>query len=49
MIICYLYLKDLAISLTLEAAELLEKSQVEMEEYVVAHNTDIGEEIADSM
>ena len=43
--------KDLAISLTLEATELLEhfqwKSQEEMEEYVVAHKTEIGEEIAD--
>lgn len=43
--------KDLAISLTLEAAELLEhfqwKSQQEMEEYVVSHREEISEEIAD--
>jgi len=43
--------KDLAISLTLEAAELLEhfqwKSEGEIKEYVKKHKTEISEELAD--
>jgi NTP pyrophosphatase (non-canonical NTP hydrolase) len=43
--------KDLAISLALEAAEVLEhfqwRSHEEMAEYVKAHKDDIGEELAD--
>lgn len=43
--------KDLAISLNLEAAEVLEhfqwKNDSEMEDYVNGHKDDIGEEIAD--
>lgn len=43
--------KDIAISLTLEAAEVLEhfqwKTKEEIEEYVKTNKEDIGEEIAD--
>lgn len=43
--------KDLAISLTLEAAEVLEqfqwKSPAEITQYVEAHKAKIGEELAD--
>lgn len=43
--------KDLAISLTLEAAEVLEhfqwKTTEEIEEYVKTHKDDIAEELAD--
>ncbi len=43
--------KDIAISLLLEAAEVLEhfqwRSQLEVEEYVKTHRSDIGEELAD--
>jgi NTP pyrophosphatase (non-canonical NTP hydrolase) len=43
--------KDCAISLSLEAAEVLEhfqwKSKEEVEEYVKTHKEEIGEEIAD--
>ena len=43
--------KDSAISLTLEAAEVLEhfqwKNKEEMEAYVKSHKTEIGEELAD--
>ena len=43
--------KDLAISLTLEATEVLEhfqwKSKEEMETYVKSHKAEIGEELAD--
>ncbi len=43
--------KDLAISLSLEASEVLEhfqwKSKEEMEEYVKTHKEHIGEELAD--
>ncbi len=43
--------KDVAISLCLEAAEVLEhfqwKSKDEIEEYVKSHKDDIGEELAD--
>src|SRR3989339_1404478 len=43
--------KDLAISLSLEAAEVLEhfqwKSKEEIEEYVKTHKDHIGEELAD--
>jgi dCTP diphosphatase len=43
--------KDLAVSLTLEAAEVLEhfqwKSAEEMQEYVRTNKADIGEELAD--
>lgn len=43
--------KDLAISLSLEAAEVLEhfqwKSEKEIEEYVKTHKDEIGEELAD--
>lgn len=43
--------KDLAISLSLEAAEVLEhfqwKSKEEVEEYVKTHKEHIGEELAD--
>lgn len=43
--------KDLAISLALEASEVLEhfqwKSKEEMEEYVKTHKEHIGEELAD--
>jgi NTP pyrophosphatase (non-canonical NTP hydrolase) len=43
--------KDLAISLSLEAAEVLEhfqwKSKEEIEEYVINHKEHIGEELAD--
>lgn len=43
--------KDLAISLSLEAAEVLEhfqwKSKEEIEEYVKTHKEHIGEELAD--
>jgi NTP pyrophosphatase (non-canonical NTP hydrolase) len=43
--------KDLALSLTLEAAEVLEhfqwKSKEEIEKYIKTNKTDIGEELAD--
>lgn len=43
--------KDLALSLSLEASEVLEhfqwKSKEEIEKYVVEHKDDIGEELAD--
>ncbi len=43
--------KDLAISLTLEAAEVLEhfqwKSPQEIEQYVISNSKDIAEELAD--
>lgn len=43
--------KDVAISLSLEAAEVLEhfqwKTKEEVEEYVKTHKDDIGEELAD--
>ena len=43
--------KDVALSLTLEAAEVLEhfqwKSKEEVEEYAHAHKDNIGEELAD--
>ncbi|MDO8658294.1 MAG: nucleotide pyrophosphohydrolase [Candidatus Levybacteria bacterium] len=43
--------KDIAISLSLEASEVLEhfqwKSKEEIEEYIVSHKNDIGEELAD--
>jgi len=43
--------KDLALSLTLEAAEVLEhfqwKSKEEIDEYIKAHKEEIGEELAD--
>lgn len=43
--------KDCAISLLLEAAEVLEhfqwKSKEEMEKYIMTNKTDIGEELAD--
>lgn len=43
--------KDLAISLSLEASEVLEhfqwKSEKEMLEYVKTHKEDVGEELAD--
>lgn len=43
--------KDLAVSLSLEAAEVLEhfqwKSDKEIEEYVKTHKDEIGEELAD--
>lgn len=43
--------KDLAISLSLEASEVLEhfqwKSEKEIEEYVKTHKDEIGEELAD--
>lgn len=43
--------KDLAVSLSLEAAEVLEhfqwKSEKEIEEYVKTHKNEIGEELAD--
>ncbi|HBC71603.1 MAG TPA: nucleotide pyrophosphohydrolase [Holosporales bacterium] len=43
--------KDMALSLVLESAEVMEhfqwKSQSEMEEYVKAHKDDIGDELAD--
>lgn len=43
--------KDLAVSLSLEAAEVLEhfqwKSEKEIEEYVKTHKDEIGEELAD--
>lgn len=44
--------KDLALSLVLEAAEVLEhfqwKSKEEIEEYVKTHKADIAEELADT-
>src|SRR3989338_4780702 len=43
--------KDLAVSLSLEAAEVLEhfqwKSEKEIEKYVKTHKDEIGEELAD--
>lgn len=43
--------KDLALSLVLEATEVMEhfqwKSKEEMEEYIVTNKSDIGEELAD--
>ena len=43
--------KDLAVSLSLEASEVLEhfqwKSEKEIEEYVKTHKDEIGEELAD--
>lgn len=43
--------KDLAVSLSLEAAEVLEhfqwKNEKEIEEYVKTHKDEIGEELAD--
>jgi len=43
--------KDVALSLVLEASEVMEhfqwKSKEEMEKYVVEHKTEIGEELAD--
>ena len=43
--------KDVAISLSLEAGEVLEhfqwKSKEEIEEYIVGHKEEIGEELAD--
>lgn len=43
--------KDLALSLVLEATEVMEhfqwKNEQEMKEYVVTHKTEIGEELAD--
>lgn len=43
--------KDLALSLVLEATEVMEhfqwKSKEEMEEYIVNNKSDIGEELAD--
>src|SRR3989338_2866284 len=43
--------KDLAVSLSLEAAEVLEhfqwKNEQEIEEYVKTHKDEIGEELAD--
>ena len=43
--------KDLALSLVLEAAEVMEhfqwKSKDEMEKYIVTNKSDIGEELAD--
>ena len=45
--------KDCAISLSLEASELLEhfqwKNKEEMEKYVVEHKKEIGEELADTL
>lgn len=45
--------KDMAISLSLEAAEVLEhfqwKNAAEMESYVQTHRTKIGEELADTL
>lgn len=45
--------KDMALSLVLEAAEVLEhfqwKSPEEMAEYVETNKTDIGEELADTL
>lgn len=47
----YHNMKDLAISLNLEAAEVLEhfqwKSEEEVREYVKTHKEDIGEELSD--
>jgi NTP pyrophosphatase (non-canonical NTP hydrolase) len=44
--------KDLALSLTLEAAEVLElfqwKSEEEINKYIVDHKKDIGKELADT-
>ena len=43
--------KDIALSLTLEAAEVLEhfqwKSKEEIEKYVIDHKNELGEELAD--
>jgi NTP pyrophosphatase (non-canonical NTP hydrolase) len=43
--------KDVALSLVLEAAEVMEhfqwKSKEEMEQYVITNKSDIGEELAD--
>ncbi len=43
--------KDVALSLVLEAAEVLEhfqwKDKTEIEKYVIEHKSDIGEELAD--
>lgn len=43
--------KDVALSLTLEAAEVLEhfqwKNGIELDEYIKTHKDDIGEELAD--
>jgi NTP pyrophosphatase (non-canonical NTP hydrolase) len=45
--------KDMALSLVLESAEVLEhfqwKNGAEMEEYVRAHKAEIGEELADAL
>ncbi len=45
--------KDLALSLVLESAEVLEqfqwKNAQEMEKYVESHKTEIGEELADTL
>lgn len=45
--------KDLAISLSLEASEVLEhfqwKSEEEIKKYVVEHKKDIGKELADTL
>jgi len=45
--------KDLALSLVLESAEVLEhfqwKNGKELEEYVESHKTEIGEELADTL
>jgi NTP pyrophosphatase (non-canonical NTP hydrolase) len=45
--------KDLALSLVLESTEVLEhfqwKNGKEMEEYVVSHKAEIGEELADTL
>jgi NTP pyrophosphatase (non-canonical NTP hydrolase) len=45
--------KDLAISLSLEASEVLEhfqwKSEEEIKKYVVEHKKEIGKELADTM
>lgn len=45
--------KDLALSLVLESAEVLEhfqwKSEIEIEEYVKTHREDIGAELVDTL
>ena len=45
--------KDLALSLVLEAAEVMEhfqwKSEIEIDEYLKKHKADVGEELSDVM
>lgn len=45
--------KDLALSLVLEAAEVLEhfqwKSKEEIEKYIIEHKTEVAEELADTL